>query len=337
MKRLDEVSMVLKIAMAIVFVASAIGACWWALFALKPYDISHREWTALYAHTQATASAPSAQLGVVETVKVGQTSVWAQPLSYATFDGTPVLGRIVYPTDPSVYAAGAPKRPVLLALHGMGRTHWRWWQGEFKGRATIESTHLLAERALNSGHVVMALDARLHGDRKDPLRPLTPRAMMWNLNVWGERAPYEQMIVDTVKDYRMALDWLAAQAWVDQDRIRVTGYSMGAQMALLLAAADNRVRSVAAMVPPHLDRKVAAVAPSTAARFLSGVEVWLLTAEHDEYAPHQDNLELFAALPGPDKTHLTFPGGHLLPASYVEAIQTWLSSTPPVPGEPGLR
>lgn len=309
-------------------VAGAIGAMWWALFALKPYDISRSEWTARYAHAEAASPAPPLRLGAVEPVTVGGTRAWAQSLNYTGFDGAPVLGRIVYPADPSPPAEAGPKRPVLIALHGMGRTHWRWWQGEFKGRPTLEHTQLLAERALQAGHVVLALDARLHGDRKHPDRPLVASEMMRNLHLWGEREAYERLIVDTVKDYRTLLDWVQVQPWADQDRIRVAGYSMGAQMALLLAAADGRVRSVAAMVPPHLDRKVAAVAPITVAPFLSGVEVWLLTAEHDDYASHQDNLALFAALPGPAKTHLTFPGGHLLPAGYVEALRPWLDARP---------
>jgi dienelactone hydrolase len=316
-----------KIMLTLFGLAGAAGAIWWAVFALKPYDISAEQLTARYAHVSSVTHGPQVELGAAEPVTVGATVAWAQALSYTSFDGARVLGRIVHPTDPALPGAALPGRPVLLALHGMGRTHWRWWQSELKGRPTIESTHLLAERALQAGHVVVALDARAHGDRKDPHRPLIAREMMRDLHLWGKREPYERLIVDTVKDYRMLLEWVARQPQFDSGRIRAAGYSMGAQMALLLAAADARILSVAAMVPPHLDRKVAAVAPTTVAARLTDVEVWLLTGEDDEYASRSDNAALFASLPGSAKKHLTFPGGHILPPTYVEQLQPWLRSS----------
>ncbi|MBA4177727.1 MAG: acetylesterase [Leptothrix sp. (in: Bacteria)] len=316
--------MTLKILLTVFGLAGAIGALWWAIFALKAYEISPEQLQARYAHTRASAPAPQVQLGAVEPVTVGTTAAWAQSLRYTSFDGALVRGRIVHPEDPARPDTTHPRRSVLLALHGMGRTQWRWWQSEYKGRPTIESTHLLAERALQAGHVVVALDARLHGDRKDPHRPLMASELMRNLHVWGEREPYERLIVDTVKDYRVLLDWVEQQPLLDAGRIRAAGYSMGAQMALLLAATDTRVGSVAAMVPPHVDCRVAVVAPVSVGAWLGNVEVWLLTADDDEYASQPDNLALFATLRSHAKKHLTFPGGHLLPPTYVEQLQPWL-------------
>ncbi|WP_425259385.1 alpha/beta hydrolase family protein [Rubrivivax sp. RP6-9] len=328
MKLFDNPRRWKKIMLALFGAAGAVGALWWAVFALKPYDITPAQWEALYAHASASAPAPQVQLGAPEPVTIGATPAWAQSIRYAGFDGATVLGRLVHPADPAQPAAAATQRPVLVALHAMGRTHRRWWQPDIQGRPTIEGTHLVAEQALQAGHVVLALDARLHGDRKDPARPLIARQLLRDLHLWGEREPYERLIVDTVKDYRTLLDWVVQQPWADHTRIRAAGYSMGAQMALLLAAADGRVRSVAAMVPPHLGRTVAAVAPSIVAHRLAGVDIWLLTAEDDEHASQQDNRALFTALPGPAKRHLTFPGGHVLPAAYVQALQPWLARQP---------
>lgn len=313
-----------RIMMIVFGLAGALAALWWAVFALQPYEVSPGQLTALYAHAKADTPVPQVQLGPVEPTTVGGTAAWARSLRYASFDGAWVIGRIVHPSDPSRPDALPSARPVLLALHAMGRTHWRWWLGEFKGRPTIESTHLLAERALQAGHVVVALDARGHGDRKDPQRPLIARELLRDLHLWGEREPYERLIVDTVKDYRVLLDWIEAQPHLDAGQVRAAGYSMGAQMALLLAGTDPRVRSVAAMVPPHLDCKVAAVAPISVAAWLVDTEVWLLTADDDEYASRSDNATLFAALQGPAIRHLNFPGGHVLPPGYVERLQPWL-------------
>jgi len=304
--------------------AAAIATLWWAVFALKPYEITSSELTALYAHAGATPTVPQVLLGPPEPITVGTTMASAQSLRFASFDGVEVLGRLVLPAGPPRLDQPTTARPVLLALHGMGRTHWRWWQDEFKGRATIESTHLLAERALQAGYAVVALDARAHGDRKDPRKPLISREMMTDLYLWGRREPYERLIVDTVRDYRMLLDWIGQQREFEIGQVRAAGYSMGAQMALLLAATDRRVRSVAAMVPPHLDCTVAAVAPISLVSRLADVPVWLLTADDDEHASRRENADLFAALPGSTHRHLTFPGGHVLPASYVEHLKPWL-------------
>jgi dienelactone hydrolase len=308
--------------------AGALGALWWALFALKPYDITPEQLAARYMHTTAhttTTAAPAAaavQLGALQRITVGDTAAWASDFRMPSFDGAIANGRIVYPADPAALAA---PRPVLLGLHAMGRSHGRWSEAEIKGRPTLENTHRLAEGALQRGYVVIALDAREHGDRKNADKPLTPRELLRNLHWWGEREPYERLIVDTVKDWRVLLDWVAQQPQFDRRNIRAAGYSMGAQMALLLAGTDDRVSAVAAMVPPGLTNRVAVVAPLNVAPQLAAARVWLLSADDDEHASVDQNASLFEALPGPGKQHLRFAGGHLLPADYVDRLLPWLT------------
>lgn len=303
-------------------VAGALGALWWTLFALEPYDITPEQLAARYAHTNTTGAAAPVRLGAPQRITVGQTAAWASDLHMPSFDGAVASGRIVYPADPAVLAN---PRPVLLAMHAMGRSHGRWSEAELKGKRTIENTHRLAELALQQGYVVMAIDAREHGDRKNADKPPTPRELLRNLHWWGEREPYERLIVDTVKDWRVLLDWVVQQRQFDRHDIRVAGYSMGAQMALLLAGTDGRVGAVAAMVPPGLTNRVAVVAPLNIAPRLAATRVWLLTADDDDHATVAENAALFAALPGAGKQHLRFAGGHVLPADYVECLLPWLT------------
>ncbi|MBA4178483.1 MAG: acetylesterase [Leptothrix sp. (in: Bacteria)] len=304
--------------------AGALGALWWALFALKPYDITPEQLAARYAHATTTAAlTPAAvQLGAPQRITVGQTAAWASDLAVSSFDGAVASGRIVYPADPAVLAS---PRPVLLGLHAMGRSHGRWSEAEIKGKRTRENTHRLAELALQQGYVVMALDAREHGGRKNADKPLTPRELLRNLHWWGEREPYERLIVDTVKDWRVLVDWVTQQPQFDRNNIRAAGYSMGAQMALLLAGTDGRVSAVAAMVPPGLTNRVAVVAPLNVAPQLAATRVWLLTGDDDDHASVDENAALFEALPGAGKQHLRFAGGHLLPTDYVERLLPWLT------------
>jgi dienelactone hydrolase len=317
---------ILKIMSTLLGLAGALGALWWAVFALKPYELTPQQLEARYAHQASPARPADVELGEIEAVTIGQTQAYAVSLRLRSFDGEMALGRIVYPQDPASATAKGARWPVLVALHGLGRTQWRWWQPAYKGRPTIENTHRVAERALQQGLVVVALDARGHGDRKNPERPLIVRELMTDLHVWGRREPYERLIVDSVRDYRVLLDWLARQPHLDASRISATGYSMGAQMALLLAGTDTRVGAVAAMVPPQTDRKVAVVSPLSVAPRLQHTAIWLLSADDDEYASVEANAALFEALPGTDKRHLRFPGGHLLPEDYPEQLQPWLQA-----------
>ena len=326
---LDKRRKAVTILTAFLGVGVLLGAAWWGFFALKPYALTPEEMSVLYAHGAHDARDTLVHPGAPQRIVVGTTPAWATPLLFTSFDGAPVVGRVVYPTDPRQRADTGGRWPVLIALHAMGRTERRWWEAEFKGRPTVESTHLLAERALKAGYAVVALDARAHGVRKDPVRPLVAHELLLDLHVWGEREPYERLIVETVKDYRVLLDWIERQPQFDASAVRAAGYSMGAQMALLLAAVDPRVRSVAAMVPPHVDAKVAAVSPLTVTPQLAEVEVWLLTANDDGHAAAADNAALFAALPGAPKRHLTFDGGHVLPATYVDRLQPWLRAPAP--------
>lgn len=289
--------------------AAVAGALWWGLFGLKPYTITDEALRARYAY-----SAPAAGIAVQQTAEPGH----ARALLFKTFDGSEVQGRIVYPSDP---ATAQRPFPLLIGLHGMGRGHVRWWQGEFKQRPTVEQTHRITALALQQGYAVLALDARNHGARKDP--EYTLRDVMQDLHYWGKREPYEQMIIDTVRDYRLLLDWVQTQPQLDAGQIRVAGYSMGAQMALLIGGLDPRVKSVLAIVPPHLDNKVAVVAPRNLLPGLAGKKIWLLSADDDEHSDPADNAALFEAIPSHDRQHLRFAGGHLLPAGYVDRLAPW--------------
>lgn len=313
--------------------AAALGAAWWMIFGLKPYTLEPAALQARYAVSApddvvAAASAPAGAQAASRLQLTPATVPWpgavAFDLTLQSFDGAKAVGRIVFPEDPAQRASGS-RWPVLIAMHGLGRTHLRWWQDEFRGRPTIENTHRITPLALQQGFVVVALDARGHGVRRG--NGPVPSELLENLHLWGAREPYERMIIDTVRDYRVLLDELARRPDLDATSAAAVGYSMGGQMALLLAGVDSRVQAVAAMVPPHLDQRVAAVAPINVAGQLSGRRVWLVTADDDEYASAKHNAALFATLPAePQNRHLRHPGGHLLPAGYVDDLVPWLQA-----------
>ena len=283
---------------------AAIAAAIWHFVWLKPYEVTAAELQARYAYKQ-------------EFVPGEGHSV---DIRLQSFDGTLVDGRIVYPSDP---AEATRPFPVLIGLHAMGRSHMRWWHAEVNGRPTVEQTHRLTQMALERGYAVVAIDARTHGRHRHPGQRHAAQRAMRAMHWFGRREAYERMIIDTVRDHRVLLDWLVAQPHLDANRITAAGYSMGAHVALLLSGLDDRVQAVAAVVPPHLGDNVAVVAPMNVIAGLQGKRVWLLTGNDDDHASTAQNQALFDAIPSEDKKHLRFESGHLLPTDYVETLSGW--------------
>lgn len=298
-----------KAMLTIGVVVAGVAALWYGVFGLKPYSLSAEELSARYAYSMKQ----QVQLELKELTPQ------SFEFTYQSFDGVTVNGRISYPQDPKAIQSPVP---VLIGAHAMGRSQIRWWQDSFKDRATFEQTDKITAMALAKGYAVVAIDARHHGLRKDPNLSIVD--IIDNLHWWGEREPYETMLVDTVRDHRVLLDWLVQQPMLDKNTIKLVGYSMGAQVSLLLAGVDSRIQSVAAIVPPHMNSTTAVVAPLNVMAGLADNQVWLFTADDDEYASIKQNQLLFDALPNADKKLFRFDSGHLLPADYINDLEPWL-------------
>lgn len=295
-----------KIMIVVAGVIAGAAAIWYAVFGLKPYNVTPEQLEQVYSYEQKTVDIKLSPL------KRGHFS-----LEYKSFDGANVNGQIIYPSH---YDSTRPI-PVMIGVHGMGRSYVRWIQDSFKGTDTKEQTDELANMALAKGYAVVVIDARNHGKRKN--LDYSIKDVMYDLWFWGKREPYEQMIIDTVKDHRVLLDWIAKQAQFDQNKISVAGYSMGAQISLILASLDERVDKVLSIVPPHSSDTVALVAPLNVINALNVESIWLVTASNDEYASNSENIELFDAIPSQQKQHIVIEGEHVLPEGYYHQIVGW--------------
>jgi len=232
--------------------------------------------------------------------------------NYKSFDGNIVHGQISYPNTIN------KNHPVLIGISAMGRSYIRWWVESFKERPTVTQVNKITELADTNGYVVISIDARYHGKRKDPDRTL--RSIMNDLHFFGNKTDYEFMIRDTVLDHRVLLDWIEQQDNLNKNRITVAGYSMGGQISLILASVDKRINEIISIVPPFIDDKVALVAPKNFVSLLNSQKLLLITADDDENATEEENDYLFNLIPSPKKEILTFSGGHILPANYVDSL-----------------
>lgn len=109
------------------------------------------------------------------------------------------------------------RAPGVVMTHGFSATRHMGLEG-------------FAEVFCDAGMAVLAYDKRNLGDSDgEPRQRISP---------WAD-----------VRDYRYALDWIAARPEVDPDRLAVWGTSNSGGLALAVGAIDARVKAVVANVP----------------------------------------------------------------------------------------
>lgn len=301
--------MKLKLISALVIILAVLAGLWYQFISIKPIAVPTEQIVAAYSYSQSHDS----------EINYKEVETRTYDVSYHSFDGALVNGRISFPETCSINC------PVALGVSAMGRNFNRWWIDSWKGRPTVTNVNLLGKSLLQQGFVLIAIDARYHGSRKNPDRPLS--SIMNDLSYFGDKSDYEAMIIDTVKDYRVLLDLLAEDERVSTSNVTIAGYSMGGQVALLTSAIDDRVSRVISIVPPGLDDKVARVAPVNLAPLVKAQNFLLVSSDDDEHASVEDNNQLFQLIASQKKDHLVFEGSHILPSNYVESVEKWLIST----------
>lgn len=290
-----------------------LAGVWWQFISLKPYKISKTEINNIYQkHANYTP-----EINFTE-IKPSQYKI-----TFRSYDDEYVEGRLEMPNGGTLEQwftdTQAKEIDIFVGVSAMGRNYLRWWQDSFKGRSTVTQVNKIGEMALSSNHILVAIDARYHGTRKSKDLPLSK--IMNNLHIWGNRKYYEQMVVDTVMDYRHLINALSKK--FKKTNVTVAGYSMGAQVSIILGATDNKVKKVLSIVPPNVDNKVALVAPINFVGELNLDKIWLLTANADEYAGEKQNLILFEGIKTKNKQHITFDSDHILPENYPESLVEW--------------
>lgn len=209
---------------------------------------------------------------------------------------------------------GTPKdAPIAVMMHGLTGSSLHWVADGFPSYGGQ-----LTDWFAGQGYRVVALDARAHGVRKEGASPIE-RVMAARK---GEPAAYQAMIENTAKDYGTLLAKMR-EKFPTAPRIVAVGYSMGAQMAVLTASANDEVTHIVTMVPPHVGN-VPAVAPFSHAEKVT-VPWLLLTANKDQFANADQNAALAKLGSGPVE-HRTFDSGHVLPVDYMEAVQQWVTA-----------
>ncbi len=231
-------------------------------------------------------------------------------LRFTSDDGHAVNGTIGFPADES-----APTK-LALALHPMGSDQQFWWNPESR-----LGTHKLTMALRKQGFTVISLDARRHGERAS--EGFGPRELLKRAHSAQPRL-YTETIIGSVRDYRALLAW--AKERFQPEQVLVMGYSMGAQMALLLASYEHDVSTVLAMVPPYVKSDTSPVAPRIHVDRITSAKVLWLAGDEDPYSNRQQTSNSFERISSAEKTLTWFDAGHRLPPESISTALSFLNS-----------
>ena len=137
---------------------------------------------------------------------------------------------------------------LVLLLHGWSGGKEDWYQDE-----NFVNGGLMRKALLDAGYATLALDAATHGERSNEIDYL-------HVNAFDDpKAPprrnyftYAEISMQTVKDYRRALDFVYERGLVDTNGVGLVGYSMGGMDSFYLLAVEPRIIKAVACVPPLL-------------------------------------------------------------------------------------
>ena len=208
-----------------------------------------------------------------------------------------------------------PYRCVLL-LHDLAGSKEDWWDNNSYPRGGHITQMLLA-----AGHAVFMLDAEFHGERIGANDFEPPRVMTLHKGEWNR---FRHVIVQTVTDYRRALDYLETRREVENTKIGVLGYGMGGLMTFALTAVDKRLATSVACATPIFKDALAVYAPYHYCRALEDRSFLMLMARKDELYSAGEAERLYNMVPGKDKNLVFFDGDHRLPRAYTAEAVRWL-------------
>ncbi|MBN2082751.1 alpha/beta fold hydrolase [bacterium] len=168
------------------------------------------------------------------------------PPNSATSIQSSQTAAVQIPRVPALAPAGADSR-YLTTLDGWHVAAWYWAPKTDKAPGVIlvhmrgkdKSTWgTLPDKLVDEGYAVIAIDLRGHGET------LNPQGQKVLLNSLTE-ADYQAMLNDIAAAHAA----LAAEQNVDGERVAIIGASIGANLGIMYAAGDRRVRTVVALSP----------------------------------------------------------------------------------------
>ncbi len=207
--------------------------------------------------------------------------------------------------------------PCIILLHGHTGNKDEWWRDDsfYKGG-------LVTKAFLSNGFAVLALDAAYHGERIPGDESLKPGEL--RKRGWHNRSV--DMIVQSVTEYRRAIDYLETRPEIDTTRLGVHGYSMGGMMAFLLTGTDGRIKVTVSCVTWNWDNpigKYQLIAPYNFARAIGDRPFLMMMGQSDPLLPAEAAKRLYGLVEKQSTSFIMFDCGHQLPTDYIGKSLGW--------------
>ncbi len=212
--------------------------------------------------------------------------------------------------------------PCVLLLHGWSGSKESWWQdGNYISGGNVRRA------LLEAGCAVFALDAQCHGDRtsqndfapvnhyEDKNSGAPPRKGYFTL---------PEIYIQTTRDYRRAIDYLATRDDIDAERIGVVGYSMGGTQTYLLTGVEPRIKSAVAVAAPAERSHWSPVAPQNFIRAIGRRPFLSIMGRNDPMCPVEHAEARHSLLDSDPKKQVFLDAGHRLPVDYVPHTVAWI-------------
>ena len=252
---------------------------------------------------------------VVGEWKKGETV--KQKFVFRGAQGFLVPGYLEYPQE------GKQPFPLVLLLHGWSGGKENWYDDE-----NIISGGIMRKALLDAGYAVMALDAAAHGERGGEID-------FQSVNSFDDpKAPgkknffsYAEISIQTVKDYRRALDYMAQREEIDVKRVGLVGYSMGGMDSFYLLSVEPRIKMAVACVPPLISAGYGPASPIDYSWGIGDTPFLMLMGRQDEMGdPAKVEASYHRYIERSTTKLIWYDKGHKLSEIYVPAALAWVKA-----------
>jgi dienelactone hydrolase len=298
-------NMLLLAVMLAAFKAGAQGA--------EPYPrISEEAFKARLPFFSLESSIPL-EARVVGEWKKGETV--KQKFVFRGAQGFLVPGYLEYPKE------GIRPFPLVLLLHGWSGGKENWYEDD-----NIISGGIMRKALLGAGCAVMALDAAAHGERGGEID-------YQSVNSFDDpKAPgkknffsYAEISIQTVKDYRRGLDYMAQREEIDMGRVGLVGYSMGGMDSFYLLSVEPRIKAAVACVPPLISEGYGPASPIDYSWGIGGTPFLMLMGRQDDlYDAARVEVSYRLYIERPTTKLIWYDQGHHLTPVYVPDALDWI-------------
>ena len=242
-------------------------------------------------------------------------STLRQKIVFRGAQGFLVPGYLEFPK-----AASKPY-PLVLLLHGWSGSRQNWYEDE-----NIISGGPMRQALLDAGYATLALDAATHGERSSEIDYM-------HVNPFdAPKAPprrnyftFAEITVQTVTDYRRALDYMAQREEIDMNRVGLVGYSMGGRDSFFLLSVEPRIKMAVACVPPLVSEGHGPTAPIDYTWGIGSKPFLMLMGRKDDmYDAARVEASYRKYIEGPNTKLIWYDQGHKLTPVYVPDALAWV-------------